>query len=109
MPRVHPRLRVWHGCCFFTAGTVSSCSKTDRFSHVWNGKADERSRRFVVRCRKWLGERSLFLLVGLLWCWSLTQAAEPPQKSQVPTARGTERHLTNVRQLTFGRKNAEAY
>ena len=62
-----------------------------------------------MRCRKWLGERSLFLMAGLLWCWSLTQAGEPPQKTQAPEARGSERHLTNVRQLTFGRKNAEAY
>lgn len=62
-----------------------------------------------MRCHEWLGERSLFLMAGLLWCWSLTQAGEPPQKTQAPEARGSERHLTNVRQLTFGRKNAEAY
>lgn len=62
-----------------------------------------------MRCRKRCGEGTLFLLAGLMWCGSLTQAGEPPQKTQAPEARRPERHLTNVRQLTFGRKNAEAY
>ncbi len=37
-------------------------------------------------------------------------AAEPTQKPEKATAkRGSERHLANIRQLTFGRQNAEAY
>ncbi len=38
-------------------------------------------------------------------------AAAEPKRAQAPAkpAASSERHLTNIRQLTFGRQNAEAY
>lgn len=62
-----------------------------------------------MQCRKWSGWWCVLLLAGLFWGWSPTQAGELPSKSQESKVGGTERHLTNIRQLTFGRKNAEAY
>jgi TolB protein len=59
--------------------------------------------------RKWVDGWSVLLLAGLFWSGSFTQAGEPPRKSQEPKAKSAERHLTNIRQLTFGRRNAEAY
>jgi len=62
-----------------------------------------------VKYRKWVGGWSMLLLAGLFWNGSFVQAGEPPGKSQESKAKDAERHLTNIRQLTFGRKNAEAY
>jgi len=62
-----------------------------------------------VKYRKWMGGWSMLLLAGLFWNGSFVQAGEPPGKSQESKVEGAERHLTNIRQLTFGRKNAEAY
>ena len=36
-------------------------------------------------------------------------AGEPPSKPTAAASAGAERHLKNIRQLTFGRQNAEAY
>ncbi len=55
--------------------------------------------------------------IGAIWLWgfcALTSiplfalAADQPKES-VASTRTTERHLANIRQLTFGRQNAEAY
>lgn len=62
-----------------------------------------------MKYRKWMGGWSMLLLAGLFWNGSFVQAGEPPGKSQESKVEGAERHLTNIRQLTFGRKNAEAY
>jgi TolB protein len=62
-----------------------------------------------VRHRKWVDRLSVLLLAGLFWSGSSTQAGEPLQKNQEATVKNAERHLMNVRQLTFGRQNAEAY
>jgi TolB protein len=59
--------------------------------------------------RKWVDGLSVLLLAGLFWTGSVAQAGEPPRKDQEASAKSPERHLTNIRQLTFGRKNAEAY
>ncbi|MDP9131825.1 MAG: hypothetical protein M3M98_01660, partial [Nitrospirota bacterium] len=52
-------------------------------------------------------------MLGLVLCAISTVAAgaAPPMQAQVPVKPTTsaERHLTNIRQLTFGRQNAEAY
>lgn len=52
--------------------------------------------RFAVLC-----------LIGFLL--SMPLAAEAGSKSDSSGVSGTERHLKNIRQLTFGRQNAEAY
>lgn len=62
-----------------------------------------------MKYRKWLGGWSMLLMAGLFWSGSFSQAGEPVGKSQAPKVGGAERHVTNIRQLTFGRKNAEAY
>jgi Tol biopolymer transport system component len=36
-------------------------------------------------------------------------AGAQPAKQKIPPSKSTERHLKNIRQLTFGRQNAEAY
>jgi TolB protein len=55
--------------------------------------------------------------VGGIWLWGVCAlmsippsalAADRPKES-VASIRSTEPHLTNIRQLTFGRQNAEAY
>ncbi|MCK6491835.1 MAG: hypothetical protein L6Q34_00215 [Nitrospira sp.] len=50
-------------------------------------------------------------IAGLLLCTlSITaEAAETKQPKATKPAVSAERHLTNIRQLTFGRQNAEAY
>jgi len=62
-----------------------------------------------VRHRKWVDRLSVLLLAGLFWSGSFTQAGEPLRKNQEASVKNAERHLMNVRQLTFGRQNAEAY
>jgi TolB protein len=62
-----------------------------------------------VRYHKWLSGWSMLLLAGLSWSSSYTEAVELREQSQAPKAEPVERHLANIRQLTFGRKNAEAY
>lgn len=62
-----------------------------------------------MRHRKWVDRLSVLLLAGLFWSGSFTQAGEPLRKSQEASVKSAERHLMNVRQLTFGRQNAEAY
>ena len=42
-------------------------------------------------------------------CTQLARAAGPESTSTSPASSASERHLKNVRQLTFGRQNAEAY
>jgi len=54
------------------------------------------------------------LLTGLLcgMCVAYAFAGETParaKRGRAPVAASAERHLANVRQLTFGRQNAEAY
>jgi Tol biopolymer transport system component len=55
--------------------------------------------------------RSLLLALGLALCLAPSAPAGEQQKATAkPAATGpTERHLGNIRQLTFGRQNAEAY
>jgi TolB protein len=47
------------------------------------------------------------LLTSSLFFWPQDAPKKPPQPAQLSDAR--ERHLANVRQLTFGGENAEAY
>ena len=56
---------------------------------------------FVKRC--------MIGLVCLLLCEQTGQAAGPASKARVIPVHQAERHLKNVRQLTVGRQNAEAY
>jgi Tol biopolymer transport system component len=51
---------------------------------------------------------SLWAFHALISISSFALAADQPKESVV-SASSTERHLTNIRQLTFGRQNAEAY
>lgn len=62
-----------------------------------------------MKYRKWARGWSMLWLAGLFCSGSLIQAGELPRKSQESKAEGAERHLTNIRQVTFGRQNAEAY
>lgn len=50
--------------------------------------------------------RAVFLIVALAVSLAVLPQAEPQPKPQPASA---ERHLANIRQLTAGRKNAEAY
>ena len=45
----------------------------------------------------------MFMLCNPVW------AAEPPESPKAPQEIKPEPHLTNIRQLTFSGKNAEAY
>jgi Tol biopolymer transport system component len=49
------------------------------------------------------------LLVGICSTVPVAWAEEPASKNQPTSPKTAERHLANVRQLTFGRQNAEAY
>ena len=54
---------------------------------------------------------------GGMWLWGLCALMSVPSvamtadqsKEPMGSVRSTERHLANIRQLTFGRQNAEAY
>jgi hypothetical protein len=48
-------------------------------------------------------------LVLSLAATSSAGAASKPSETAVTPAASSERHLTNIKQLTFGRQNAEAY
>lgn len=54
-------------------------------------------------------KRWLWGVVCLAFWGGLGQAAGPAPTGKAESAPKTERHLKNVRQLTFGRQNAEAY
>jgi Tol biopolymer transport system component len=58
--------------------------------------------------RRKTGGISLWAFCALISISSFAMAADQPKESVV-SASSTERHLTNIRQLTFGRQNAEAY
>src|SRR6476660_7119325 len=49
----------------------------------------------------------MIAVAAFAWCLQPGYAGEPTAAPQA--AAGPERHLKNVRQLTFGRQNAEAY
>lgn len=55
-----------------------------------------------------IGGVGLLGLCALMITTTFGTAADRPKKAIVPAA-PTERHLGNIRQLTFGRQNAEAY
>ncbi len=59
----------------------------------------------------WSGKRAWLMLsvLTLGLCLPASHAAEQARKSGKGVTVPTERHLANVRQLTFGRQNAEAY
>src|SRR6185436_13578083 len=107
-PRHRP-WRRWRGCSFFTGGTVSYCSRMERWSPAGTGH----SRAIVRRCismpaipfSKWC----MVAVVVLLLCEQTGQAESPVSKARVIPAHQAERHLKNIRQLTVGRQNAEAY
>src|SRR5690348_18032314 len=52
---------------------------------------------------RWLG--IAVLMASVIPAMTASSKEDAPQKAKAPI----ERHLTNVRQLTFGRQNAEAY
>ncbi len=60
-----------------------------------------------------IGNHTSYLLWGLcaVVCLPAVVLAEdqPNERAEAATAGSAERHLTNIRQLTFGRQNAEAY
>ncbi|MDH4079983.1 MAG: hypothetical protein OEU68_09235, partial [Nitrospira sp.] len=60
-----------------------------------------------MTCRKLVG----VWLVGFCVLMSTPEFGETAdsQKEKVSPTGSTERHLANIRQLTFGRQNAEAY
>ena len=55
------------------------------------------------------GKWCMIGLVVLLLCEQAGQAEGPVSKARVIPAHQAERHLKNIRQLTVGRQNAEAY
>ncbi len=55
------------------------------------------------------GKRCAAALCCMALCSQMSQAAEPAKKTAEPPGAGAERHLKNIRQLTFGRQDAEAY
>ena len=55
------------------------------------------------------GKWCMIGLVVLLLCEQTGQAEGPVSKARVIPAHQAERHLKNIRQLTVGRQNAEAY
>ena len=55
------------------------------------------------------GKWCMIGLVCLLLCEQTGQAEGPASKARVIPAHQAERHLKNIRQLTVGRQNAEAY
>jgi len=55
------------------------------------------------------GKWCMIGLVALLLCEQTGQAESPMSKARVIPAHQAERHLKNIRQLTVGRQNAEAY
>ncbi len=59
----------------------------------------------VISFGKWC----MIGLVTLLLCEQTGQAESPTSKARVIPAHQAERHLKNIRQLTVGRQNAEAY
>ncbi|QPD06069.1 MAG: hypothetical protein Nkreftii_003843 [Candidatus Nitrospira kreftii] len=60
-----------------------------------------------MACRKIAGVW-LLALGALMSAPAFAEAADRAKETIAPT-QSTERHLANIRQLTFGRKNAEAY
>ena len=57
-----------------------------------------------------LSLRTRALLLTVVLAAICLEAPSAGQSSMKPTLTGgTERHLKNIRQLTFGRQNAEAY
>ncbi len=67
----------------------------------------------MQRCQVKHGNRFMAGVLGLLLTTAATGSAwaevSKPATPASPAAVSGERHLTNVRQLTFGRQNAEAY
>ncbi|MGH7219749.1 MAG: hypothetical protein ACREI1_05415, partial [Nitrospiraceae bacterium] len=55
------------------------------------------------------GKWCMIGLAFLLLCGQTGQAESPASKARVIPAHQAERHLKNIRQLTVGRQNAEAY
>lgn len=55
------------------------------------------------------GKWCMMGLVALLLCEQTGQAETPMSKARVVPSHQAERHLKNIRQLTVGRQNAEAY
>lgn len=55
------------------------------------------------------GKSCMIGIAALLLCGQTGQAEAPAFKARMVSAHHSERHLKNIRQLTIGRQNAEAY
>src|SRR5438128_7024595 len=107
-PRRRP-WRRWRGCSFFTGGIVSCCSRMERWLPAGSGHLRAIVRRCVLMQAIPFGKWSMIGLVCLLLGEQTGQAEGLASKARVVPAHQAERHLKNIRQLTVGRKNAEAY
>src|SRR5215510_5866779 len=108
--RLHRKLhKPWRGYCFFMDGTAMSSSRMERRLAVVNGMDNLTELRCLSMIVRSLSSALLatFIAVGISAPSSL---AEPPAtKRSSSLSSNVERHFKNVRQLTFGRQNAEAY
>src|SRR5215510_15698039 len=108
--RLHRKLhKPWRGYCFFMDGTAMSSSRMERRLAVVNGMDNLTELRCLSMIVRSLSSALLatFIAVGISAPSSL---AEPPAtKRSSSSSSNVERHFKNVRQLTFGRQNAEAY
>lgn len=72
------------------------------------GRVKERQWRYGLRLFRNSVEVWLLGLCIVMGVPSFTAAADQPKQTIAPV-RSAERHMANIRQLTFGRQNAEAY
>lgn len=94
---------------FFTDGIVTCCSKMEQWLSVGSGRSPVIVRRCVSMQAIPFGKWCMIGLVLLLLGEQQGQAEDLASKARVVPAHQAERHLKNIRQLTVGRQNAEAY
>src|SRR5215813_12510099 len=104
-PKPHRR---WRGYYFFMDGTAMSFSRMERRSRVVSGMHTMIEWRCPSMNMRSFGSTLLatLLAVGI---WAPSGLAESPATKSALTSSNVERHFKNIRQLTFGRQNAEAY
>src|SRR4029079_8535067 len=109
---MRPRHRPWRRgrvCSFFMGGIVSCCSRMERWLPAGVGCARAIGRRCVSMPAIPFSKCCMIGLVSLVLGAQTGQAEDLASKAQAVPAPQAERHLKNIRQLTMGRQNAEAY